>query len=75
MSTVKRYLISSFDTFLAGFLMGIVPALNSLTINDLSWGTLKAAGFGIALAGLRGGWKVLREYLTSLAAKRASQAE
>jgi len=73
MSTVKRYLISSFDSFLTGFLIGIVPALNAITINDLSWGTLKAAGLGLVFAGLRGGWKALREYINKITADIDSQ--
>lgn len=71
MSTFKSYLISSFDTFLAGFLIGITPALNTLTIHDLSWGTLKATILGIVLVGVRAGLKALREYLI---AKTAPQA-
>lgn len=71
MNTVKRYLISSFDTFLAGFLTGIVPMLNALTIQDLSWGALKATILGIVFVGVRAGIKALREYF---AIKLASEA-
>ena len=71
MQTFKRYLISSFDTFASGFLVGIIPALNNITIHDLSWGTLKATILGLVFVGVRAGWKALREYLS---AKLATQA-
>lgn len=71
MVTFKRYLISSLDTFLAGFLIGIVPALNALTIQDLSLDALGATALGIGAVGVRAGLKAVREYLM---AKLDSQA-
>lgn len=71
LETIKRYAISSFDTFLAGFLTGIVPALNTLTVHDLSWGVLKATVLGIVLVGVRAGFKAVREYLVTKLAPKA----
>lgn len=71
MSTVKKYLISSLDTFIAGFLIGIAPAIESLTIANLSRGAIYGTIIGIVLVGVRGGVKALREYFTSKLASRA----
>lgn len=71
MKTIKKYLISSFDTFLAGFLTGIIPALNAVTVHDISWGAVKATILGLVLVGVRAGLKAVREYLSS---KLATQA-
>lgn len=61
--TLKRYLISSFDTFISGFGIGIIPILNNLTVHDISWGALKATILGLVFVGVRAGAKALREYL------------
>lgn len=71
MQTTKRYLVSSFDTFLTGFLVGIIPVLNALTVQDVSWGALKATSLGLVLVGLRAGLKALREVLVSKLASRS----
>jgi len=68
MQTFKRYVVSSLHTFLTGFLIGIVPVLNNLTIHDVSLGTLKATALGLVAVGVRAGIKALYEFaLTKLA--------
>lgn len=53
----KRYAVSSLYTFLAGFLIAIMPVLDTLDFQHL--GT--AAIFGLIGAGIRGGIKLLGE--------------
>jgi len=59
---LKRYLISSGVTFLAGFLMVFATELQSLSIESLT----KSAVIGILLLALRAGLKALFEYVIPL---------
>lgn len=54
---IKRYAVSSFVTFLAGFGMALAPFLNDLTLEKLKSGGL----FGLLFIGVRGGLKLLVE--------------
>lgn len=53
----KRYAISSLYTFLSGFVIAIIPALDSMDWQNVGVGSL----VGLALVGIRGGVKVLGE--------------
>lgn len=57
--TLKRHLISAGTTFVAGFAIGILPFLNSL--DPANFG--KAAFFGLCVAGIRAGVKLVVENL------------
>jgi len=54
MTTLKRYLISSLDTFLAAFAVAIAPFLTTIEGN-LDWPTLKATLIAGGIAGLVAG--------------------
>ena len=53
----KRYLWSSLMTFLAGFLMAVVPELESLELESLRDGSL----VGLVFVGVRTGLKLVLE--------------
>ena len=53
----KRYLWSSLMTFLAGFLMAVVPELESLELESLRDGSL----VGLVFVGIRTGLKLVLE--------------
>lgn len=53
----KRYAISSLYTFVAGFLLAIMPVLDSIDFSNMG----RAAIFGLIGAGVRGGIKMLGE--------------
>ncbi|MBP7118448.1 hypothetical protein KBA63_00010 [Candidatus Woesebacteria bacterium] len=63
--TLKRYLISSLDTFFAGFLAGVVPIVEVGKVYDVE--TLQAVVFAALasgfLAGVRACIKAAREAL------------
>lgn len=61
MQTVTRYLVSSGQTFLAGFLISVVPVLSTLTVEDFGSEVLKGTIMGIVAVGVRGGLKYLYE--------------
>jgi len=65
MTTLKRYLISSFDTFMAAFGVAILPFLASVD-NIVDWPTLQstlwAAGVAGLVAGFRAVLKAFREW-------------
>ena len=62
----KRYAFSSLITFLAGFLIVIYPEIDNLTYYDFNAGALT----GIVFLAVRGGVKVLIEYLLTIISDR-----
>ena len=58
--TYKRYIVSSLITFLTGFMIAIVPLMETLTPENFG----KSAIVGIVFAGVRAGIKALSEWLT-----------
>lgn len=56
-STQKEYFISSLITFGTGFIMALIPVIDSLTVDSFQNGAM----FGILLAALRAGIKALAE--------------
>lgn len=64
MKDLKRYLISTIITFLAGFFVVLIPALElATTWSDVAWPALIA---GATFAGFRLAVKGLVEYLPKL---------
>lgn len=57
--TLKRHLFSAAQTFVAGFGIGVLPYLNNFDWSNAG----RAVFFGLFLAGVRGGVKLVWEQL------------
>lgn len=56
---LKKELLSAMYTFLAGFVLGVIPL-----VDKLSWDNIDVAViYGLLITGLRSGVKVLGEYI------------
>lgn len=59
--TVKRYLISTAITFVAGFAIALIPSLDNITLENIGTGALA----GVVFAALRAGLKAVLEGFVS----------
>ena len=67
--TLKRYLISSAVTFVAVFLLALLPELSEFTLEGLKNGAIAGIVVALLRAGVKAGVEVIIPYLQSLLTK------
>jgi hypothetical protein len=60
---VREFVLSAYHSFVASFVVAVIPLLSNFTLADLKQDALKAFILGVLITGFRAGSKAIYPYL------------